>query len=43
MTFLLTYGKDPTVFPDVSLSGFQLVDVFRQGFLYGLTSCGLEA
>ncbi|GHE10287.1 neutral zinc metallopeptidase [Klenkia taihuensis] len=43
VTFLLSYGKDPTVFPDVSLSGFQLVDVFRQGFLYGLTSCGLEA
>ncbi|MCO7219066.1 neutral zinc metallopeptidase [Klenkia sp. PcliD-1-E] len=42
VTFLLTYGKDPTVFPDVSLSGFQLVDVFRQGFLYGLTSCGLD-
>lgn len=43
VTFLLTYGKDPTIFPDVGLSGFQLVDVFRQGFLYGLTSCGLEA
>ncbi|SDG73060.1 neutral zinc metallopeptidase [Klenkia brasiliensis] len=43
VTFLLTYGKDPTVFPDVGLSGFQLVDVFRQGFLFGLTSCGLEA
>lgn len=39
--FLLTYGKDPAVFPDVGLSGFQLVDVFRQGFLYGLTACGL--
>ncbi|WP_432277356.1 neutral zinc metallopeptidase [Klenkia sesuvii] len=43
VTFLLTYGTDPTVFPEVGLSGFQLVDVFRQGFLYGLTSCGLEA
>ena len=41
--FLLSYGKDPTVFPDVGLSGFQLVDVFRQGFLYGLTACGLQA
>ncbi|SDO22064.1 Putative neutral zinc metallopeptidase [Klenkia soli] len=41
--FLLAYGKDPTVFPDVGLSGFQLVDVFRQGYLYGLTACGLQA
>lgn len=41
--FLLAYGKDPSVFPDVGLSGFQLVDVFRQGYLYGLTACGLEA
>jgi len=41
--FLLTYGKDPTVFPDVGLSGFQLVDLFRQGYLYGLTACGLQA
>jgi predicted metalloprotease len=41
--FLLTYGSDPTVFPDVGLSGFQLVDVFRQGFLSGLTACGLQA
>jgi len=29
------------VFPDVGLSGFQLVDVFRTGYLQGLTSCGL--
>ena len=41
--FLLAYGKDPTVFPDLGISGFQLVDVFRQGFLYGLTACGLQA
>jgi predicted metalloprotease len=39
--FLLTYGTDRTVFPDVGLSGFQLVDVFRTGYLQGLTSCGL--
>lgn len=39
--FLLTYGSDPTVFPDVGLSGFQLVDVFRTGYLQGLTACGL--
>ena len=41
--FLLAYGKDPTVFPDLGISGFQLVDVFRQGFLYGLTACGLQS
>ncbi|KQS73264.1 neutral zinc metallopeptidase [Modestobacter sp. Leaf380] len=40
--FLLSYGKDPRVFPDVSLSGFQLVDVFRTGYLQGLTACGLS-
>jgi hypothetical protein len=28
--FLLTYGHDPDVLPDVSLSGFQQVDLFRK-------------
>jgi hypothetical protein len=40
--FLLTYGGDPDVLPDVGLSGFQLVDLFRNGFLQGLDACGLE-
>jgi predicted metalloprotease len=39
--FLLTYGKDPTVLPDVGLSGFQLVDLFRNGFLQGIDACGV--
>ena len=33
--FLLTYGNDPEVLPDVDLTGFQLVDLFRAGFLRG--------
>jgi predicted metalloprotease len=37
--FLLTYGNDPDVLPDVGLSGFQLVDLFRNGFLQGLDTC----
>jgi predicted metalloprotease len=39
--FLLTYGNDPDVLPDVDLSGFQLVDLFRNGFLQGLDTCGV--
>jgi predicted metalloprotease len=39
--FLLTYGNDPEVLPEVGLSGFQLVDVFRNGFLSGLDTCGV--
>jgi hypothetical protein len=37
--FLLTYGNDPTVLPDVDLSGFQQVDLFRGGFVEGLAAC----
>jgi hypothetical protein len=37
--FLLTYGTDPAVLPDVDLSGFQQVDLFRAGFLEGLAAC----
>ena len=37
--FLLTYGNEPEVLPEVGLSGFQLVDVFRGGFLQGLRTC----
>ena len=37
--FLLTYGRDPKVLPNAGLSGFQLVDLFRNGFLGGLKAC----
>jgi predicted metalloprotease len=40
--FLLTYGNDPDVLPDADLSGFQLVDLFRNGFLRGLETCGVQ-
>ena len=40
--FLLTYGNDPEVLPEVGLSGFQLVDLFRNGFLQGLKACDLS-
>jgi predicted metalloprotease len=40
--FLLTYGSDPAVLPTTELSGFQLVDLFRNGFLRGLESCGVD-
>jgi predicted metalloprotease len=41
--FLLTYGNDPDVIPDVALSGFQQVDLFRAGFLQGLPACDVGA
>ena len=41
--FLLTYGNDPDVIPDVALSGFQQVDLFRAGFLRGLGACDVGA
>ena len=41
--FLLTYGNDPDVVPDVDLSGFQQVDLFRAGFLRGLRACDVGA
>jgi predicted metalloprotease len=37
--FLLTYGTDPSVLPEVSLTGFQLVDLFRSGFFEGAAAC----
>ncbi|MGX5657346.1 neutral zinc metallopeptidase [Geodermatophilus nigrescens] len=37
--FLLEYGNDPDVLADVELTGFQLVDLFRAGFLNGAASC----
>jgi predicted metalloprotease len=39
--FLLTYGVDPRVFPNVSASGFQLVGAFRDGFLRGGRACDI--
>ena len=41
--FLLTYGRDPAVIPNVDLSGFQQVDLFRAGFTRGLRACGVGA
>jgi predicted metalloprotease len=40
--FLLTYGNDPDVL-QADLSGFQLVDLFRNGFLSGLPTCDVGA
>jgi predicted metalloprotease len=37
--FLLEYGNDPDVLADVELTGFQLVDLFRAGFLNGAGPC----
>ena len=37
--FLLTRAGDPAVLPDVDLSGFELVDLFRAGFLEGAAAC----
>jgi predicted metalloprotease len=41
--FLLTFGSEPSVFGDADLTGFQLVDLFRNGFVDGLDACRLEA
>ena len=41
VSFLLEYATDPHVLPDVDLTGFQLVDVFRSGVFQGLTACGI--
>jgi predicted metalloprotease len=39
--FLLTYGVDDQVFPNVDASGFELVGAFRTGFLEGGDACDL--
>jgi len=39
--FLLQYGVDPKVFPNVDSSGFELVDAFRDGFLQGGSACDI--
>jgi predicted metalloprotease len=41
--FLLQYGQDPKVLPGVDRSGFQLVDLFRQGFLHAGQPCDVGA
>ncbi|SDF38404.1 Predicted metalloprotease [Blastococcus aurantiacus] len=40
--FLLAFGNEPSVVPDADLTGFQLVDLFRNGFVEGLDACGLD-
>lgn len=39
--FLIDYGSRREILPEVGLSGFQLVDVFRQGFINGGANCGI--
>jgi predicted metalloprotease len=39
--FLLQYGLDPKVFPNVDSTGFELVDAFRDGFLQGGSACDI--
>ena len=39
--FLLQYGIDPKVFPNVDASGFELVGQFRNGFLQGGSACDI--
>jgi predicted metalloprotease len=41
--FLLAYGNEPSVAPEANLTGFELVDLFRAGFVEGLDACGLDA
>jgi predicted metalloprotease len=41
--FLLQYGSDERVLPGVDRSGFELVDLFRQGFLQGPAACRVGA
>jgi hypothetical protein len=39
--FLLTYGVDNQIFPNLDASGFELVGAFRTGFLEGGDACDL--
>jgi predicted metalloprotease len=43
VSFLLEYSDDPQVLAESGLTGFQLVDVFRGGFLEGLSTCDIGA
>ena len=36
-------ASTPDVLPDVALSGFQQVDLFRAGFVRGIRACGVGA
>lgn len=40
--FLLAYGTEPSVVPEVTLTGFQLVNLFRNGFFQGAAACDVE-
>jgi predicted metalloprotease len=40
--FLLTYGDDDQVLGAAHLTGFQLVDLFRGGFVDGVSACDLR-
>lgn len=40
--FLVEQATRREVLPDAELSGFQLVDFFRQGFVVGPDACGLD-
>ena len=39
ISFLLAYGRDASVLPDIKLSGFELVDTYRTGFFQGAVAC----
>jgi predicted metalloprotease len=41
--FLLEYGDDPAVLGTADLTGFQLVDLFRGGFVEGVDVCDVDA
>ena len=40
--FLVEQATRPEVLPEADLSGFQLVDFFRRGFVVGPDACGVE-
>ncbi|MGY1808070.1 hypothetical protein ACI8AF_11930 [Blastococcus sp. SYSU D00669] len=41
--FLLQHARDPAVLPDVDLTGFELVDLLRNGFVGGPGPCDVQA
>jgi hypothetical protein len=41
--FLLTRARDEAVLPGLDISGFELVDLFRAGFLEGASACSVGA
>ncbi|RBY83944.1 hypothetical protein [Blastococcus sp. TF02A-26] len=40
--FLLTRARDESVLPGLEISGFELVDLFRAGFLEGASACTVQ-